>query len=155
MQPEITQLDPMTLVGLVATGQNVGDIDIAGLWQRFIAQSEMINHQVDPGKGYEYHLQIDDPTSRHLTLIGAAVEKVEILPPEMLAKILPGGTYARFTHHFKEGGFGEAFKQVYGWIDESAYQFAHPFDIQVYDERFIGHENPESVVEILVPLRQR
>jgi hypothetical protein len=36
-------------------------------------------------------------------------------------------------------------------IDNSA----HPFDIQCYDERFLGPENPESILEIHVPVKSR
>jgi len=154
MKSEIIQMESLTLVGLVATGACVGEIDIAGLWARFITQSETLKHQVNPDKGYEFHGHIEDPKPRHFTLIGAEVDRVSALPIEMFAKLIPSGTYARFTHQFKEGGFGEAFKKVYGWVEESEYNLAYPFDIQVYDNRFKGPEDPESVIEILVPLKK-
>ncbi len=155
MHPEIIKRKPMTLVGLVGTGENVGDIDIAGLWRRFTAQEDAIPQQVDREVGYELHIHISDQQDRHLTLIGVEVEKIEALPMEMLAKIVPGGTYARFTHYFKDGGFGEAFKRVYKWVDGSDYEPAYPFDIQVYDARFTGAKDPDSVLEILVALQKK
>lgn len=155
MKTEIIEQKPLTLIGLVETGENISDIDIAGLWQRFTIQGEDIQHQVDPDRGYELHIHLEEQPPRHITLIGVAVKKAEDLPLEMFAKDVPGGTYVRFTHYFKNGGFGEAFKQVYDWLEESEFQPRYPFDIQVYDECFNGPDDPGSVIEILVPVVQK
>ena len=74
------------------------------------------------------------------------------MPTELFAKVIPSCRYAVFTHHFKDGGFRDAFKTVYKWIEESDYVPAYAFDIQCYDERFKGPEDPDSVIEILVPV---
>ena len=153
MEPKITPCNPFILAGIIATGENEGDIDIGSLWERFIAQGEEIQHQVNPDIGYELHIHIDEEPSRHISLIGVEVTILETMPLEMVAMVVPGGTYARFTHLFKNGGYGDAFKTAYAWIENSDYEPANPFDIQVYDERFNGPDDPESVLEILIPVK--
>ena len=155
MQPKILTRPEMTLVGIVGTGSTVSDVDIAGLWKRFISLSQLIAHQVDPEKGYELHIHQATSPQMHFCLVGVAVKKIEALPIEIFAKVVPAGRYAVFTHTFSHGGFGEAFKAVYAWLEGSPYQFAHPFDIQVYDERFKGADDSESVIEILVPIEEK
>ena len=105
--------------------------------------------------GYELHTEKEQDPKMHFTIVGIEVDDLSPLPLEMFAKLVPGGTYAQFTHHFKDSGFGEAFKQAYTWIEDSDYEPAHPFDIQVYDERYRGLSDPESVIDILVPVKEK
>ena len=73
----------------------------------------------------------------------------------MAAKLVSGGTYVRFSHLLKDDGYGDVFKKVYSWIAESEFEPAHPFDIQVYDERFNGPDDLESILEILVLIKEK
>lgn len=155
MEIHIIELQPMILVGVVGTGESVSEIDIAGLWDRFVSHEEKIQHKTGPEVGYELHIEEETQPKMHFTLVGVAVEKLEALPLELFAKSVPGGTYVQYTHHFKDGDYGDAFKLVYDWIKQSAYEPAHAFDIQVYGERFKGSEDPDSVLEILVPVREK
>jgi predicted transcriptional regulator YdeE len=152
MEPQIVEkTEKMMLVGIVASGPDVSLIDYGALWQRFKRQSERIPHRVE-GKGYELHIQEETEPTLHLCMIGVEVRKISEMPPEMFAKVIPAGSYAVFTHRMEDGGFGQAFSAVYGWLKDSAYTSAYPFDIQCYDDRFQGSGNPQSVLEILVPV---
>lgn len=91
----------------------------------------------------------------HFCLIGFEVEKIEGVPTELFVKVVPPCRYAVFTHQFSDGGFGDVFEAVYGWLNKSDYVPAYAFDIQCYDERFKGPDNPESVLEIYVPIKPR
>ena len=154
MEPGFVEKPEMTLVGIVGCAPDVGQLDIRGLWERFIRQSEKVPHRIGDA-GYELHLDASGAPPLHYCLIGVRVEKVEALPMELFAKVVPAGRYAVFTHRFAEGGFGEAFRAVYAWIESSEYAPAHPFDIQRYDARYQGPEDPESVIEIHVPIMPR
>jgi len=155
LRPEIVTRSQMTLVGIVGTGQSVSDIDIARLWERFVANEPGIPHKVDAETGYELHIEKEQDPKMHFTNVGVEVKDLSPLPLEMFAKSVPGGIYAQFTHQFKDGGFGEAFRQAYEWIGDSDYESAYPFDIQVYDERYTGPSDPESAIEILVPIKEK
>jgi AraC family transcriptional regulator len=155
MKPKLTRKPGMTLVGLVGCAPEVGKLDIGGLWQRFEDKhSRSIKHQVE-GKGYEIHIEEETTPPMHFCLVGVEVGKLEDLPVELFAKVVPACEYAVFTHHFRDGGFGHAFKVVYDWLSNSDYASAYQFDIQCYDSRFKSPEDPESIIEIWVPVNPR
>ncbi len=157
MKPEFVKKPEMTLVGLVGCAPEVGQLDIVGLWQRFEDNhSRSIKHEVE-GKGYEIHIEEETTPPMHFCLVGVAVRRIEDLPVELFAKVVPACEYTVFTHHFRDGGFGDACKAVHEWVANSDYTPAYGFDIQCYDSRFKGPEDPESIIEIWVPVvpRQR
>lgn len=152
MEPEIKKLPELTLVGIVGCGPDVSQVDIAGLWERFIQQDASVQHQVEE-KGYEVHIQEETNPAMHFCLVGVEVSKIEGLPIEMFVKVLPACDYAVFTHQFKDGSYGVAFKKAYDWVANSQYVSAYPYDIQCYDSRFKSPDDPESVFEICLPIR--
>jgi len=152
MEPEVVNIPEMTFVGIIGCGSDVSQIEIAGLWQRFDQHRENIKHQVEQ-KSYELHIQEETNPPMHFCLVGVEVQRIDHLPAELFVKVIPACEYAVFTHHFKEGGFSYAFKMVYKWLRNSDYTSAYPFDIQCYDTRFISPDDPESVVEIYIPIK--
>jgi len=154
MKPEFVKKPEMTLVGLVGCGADVSELDICGLWERFDTHSKEIKHQVE-GKAYEIHIEEKTAPPMHFCLVGVEVRKIEDLPLELFAKVVPACEYAVFTHQFKDGGFGDAFKAVYNWLENSEYAPTYQFDIQCYDSRFKSPEDPESIMEIWVPVSPR
>lgn len=155
MKIEIIERPEMILAGIVDSGSHVSQINIAELWKRFMEHSDAIPNQVDKEKGYELHIEEDRSPRKHFLLIGVEVEKVEHEPIEIFTKVLPAGNYLRYTHQFSEGGYAQAFEALYDWLEDSNYKPAHAFDIQVYDARFNGPDDPESIVEILVPVVEK
>ena len=151
MEPDIVERPAMTLAGIVGCGIDVTDLDIPGLWERFEGHAESIDHQIE-GTGYEVHIQEETSPPMHFCLVGVEVERIEDLPIEVFVKVLPPSTYAVFTCRLGDSGFGGAFKAAYGWVKTSKFTPAYPFDIQVYDEQVKGPDDPESVLEILVPV---
>ena len=155
MGHEIIEKEEMILAGIVDSGAHVGQINITGLWDRFIEQSNEIPNQVDADKGYELHIEEDRSPRKHFILIGVEVEKVEHEPLEIFTKVLPAGKYLRYTHQFSDGSYAQAFESLYDWLEDSDYKPAYAFDVQCYDERFNGSDDPESIIEILVPVVER
>ncbi len=154
MKPELVKKPEMTLVGLVGCAAHVSQLDICGLWERFDGHSKDIRHQFE-GRSYEIHIQEQTTPPMHFCLVGVEVRKIEDLPLELFAKVVPACEYAVFTHRFGDGGFGHAFKAVYDWLENSEYAPTYQFDIQCYDSRFKSPEDPESILEIWVPVRPR
>ncbi len=152
MNPEIIEKSEMILGGIAASSENVSELDIGGLWERFIEQSDKIPYQVDKEIGYELHIEEDRSPKMHFCLIGVEVSQVASTPIETFYKAIPQGTYVLYEHHFNEGGYSQAFKAVYDWLENSDYEPAYAFDIQCYDARFKGPDDPDSIMEILVPV---
>ena len=124
MEPQFIKKCEMILIGVVGCGSDVSQLDIHRLWQRFGEHSQVIKHRIE-GKEYELHIQEETLPSMHFCLAGVAVQKIEDMPMELFAKVIPPCRYAVFTHHFRDGGFGDAFKAVYDWLKESEYSSAH------------------------------
>ena len=155
MKPEIITRDKMLLVGLIETGQKVGDIDIKGLWNSFEKYMfEIENSSTE--LGYELHQDIPggkNGAPRHCCLVAVEVSEIGAVPDECFVKVVPAGRYAVFTHQFKDGTYGQAFKMAYDWLEDSDLSLAHQFDIQVFDENFKGAGDPDSRMEIYIPVR--
>lgn len=154
MEPQVVKKSEFMIAGIVGTGSTVTDIDIAGLWERFIAVQPDIKHQIEE-KSYELHIEEETSPRMHFCLVGNEVKKNEALPIEIFLKVIPECIYALFTHHFSDGSYGAAFKAAYEWLESSKYEAAYPFDIQCYDDRFKGESFPRSVIEILIPILPR
>jgi AraC family transcriptional regulator len=150
-EPRIAKQDEMILVGIVASAPDVGEIDIHGLWERFETYFDSIKHRVGD-KSYEIHIEEDVSPTMHFCFVGCQVSAIEDLDSELFAKTLPTCHYAVFTHRFRHGDYYVAFEAVYDWLEHSAYAPAHLFDVQVYDERFRGVDDPDSEFEIHVPI---
>ncbi len=154
MQVKIVEQEGMILVGVVAVGSSVEDIDISKLWQRFIAKYGDVQRKVE-GKNYEMHVWDELAPPKHYCFIGVEVEEIKDLPIELFMKAIPRHTYAVFTHCFRDGGYGQAYKNIDKWLKSSQYTDPYNFDIQCYDERFQGPDDPESVMEFYIPVKSR
>lgn len=154
MEPQIITKDQMSLVGIIGSSADVSGLNIHGLWERFGEYDQNIKNQVGE-KGYELHIEEEILPKIHFCLVGVEVEKIEDMQNELFAKVIPLCQYAVFTHRFKDGGYGDAFKAAYQWVRESGFEAAYPFDIQCYDDRFRGPDDPESIMEIYIPIALR
>lgn len=152
MRTKIEERPEMMIVGMVATGSNIKEIEINDLWEEFAQKKEVIKYQI-PGKNYEIHLD-DLSADRHYCVAGVEVERLEDLPLEVFVKLIPAGKYAIFTHEFKEGGFETAYRLMNEWMILNQYTQAFPLEIQRFDERFLGMENPRSMMEFWIPIQK-
>jgi predicted transcriptional regulator YdeE len=150
MNARIEQRPEMFVVGVVSTGRDVRQIKIHDLWEEFDQVKDMIMHQV-PGKNYELHID-DLVAEKHYCVAGVEVERIENLPVHMFAKQIPASTYIVFTHEFKDGGFGEAYRLMSEWLIKNEYVQAFPLELQCYDDRFLGIEHNDSVIEFMIPV---
>jgi predicted transcriptional regulator YdeE len=154
MDPRIVEQSQLMLVGIVGSGAGVGELDIHGMWERLQRGDDGIKHQV-PGAGYELHVQLEADPPMHFCMVAVEVTAIDDVPTEMFAKVLPAHTYAVFTHRFGDGGFGAAYERIDKWLRDSDYTDPYHFDLQRYDSRFKGIDDPDSVVEIYVPIERR
>ena len=169
MEPRIIEQTEMTIVGMVYYGNPFWDAEaapeqneIGKLWTRFNAywesHPEALKHMVDAEIGWELHIGTDEyeETKEYFVMVGVEVSKIEDLPAPTFAKVLPAGQYAVFTLKGEQmtGNWGES---IYGgWLPSSAYEEAYSCTIERYDEgRFKGWGDPESEVEIWVPVKAR
>ncbi|MBN2565369.1 MAG: GyrI-like domain-containing protein [Candidatus Eisenbacteria bacterium] len=149
MEPKIVKLPKMMLVGVVGAAPEVSMIDIASLWSRFAESSDRVAGAVE-GAGYEFHEEVEN-SGVHLCLAGVQVSKMSETPLGMVARVLPASTYAVFTHRVADG-YEATYERIEEWLEEADYAEAYPYDFQLYDSRFKGMGDPESELDIYVPV---
>jgi predicted transcriptional regulator YdeE len=89
-------------------------------------------------------------------MVGIQVSQIEDLPPPIFAKVFAAGQFAVFTLKGEEmtGDWGKAIYQE--WLPSSAYEEACSCTFERYDDdRFKGWGDPESEVEIWVPVKAK
>lgn len=150
-EPRIVEMPGMIFVGIVDSAPDVSQLDIGGMWERFTESSEGVINKVE-GVGYEFHVQTKAEPSMHFCLTGVAVTEIGDLPVEMFAKVLPGCTYAIFNHRIGDG-YTKTYERIGAWLESSEYTEAQPYDFELYDSRFKGMDDPESVHDIYVPVQ--
>jgi AraC family transcriptional regulator len=89
-------------------------------------------------------------------LAAVEVTSLEELPMDMVARKIPASTYAVFTVHGAIEAIGPAFRQIYDtWLPSSGYELRHPYDFELYDERFNLAEPDKSAMDIYVPVAKK
>lgn len=144
----IEEIGELTLVGMVSYGR-----DIHELWVEFGKYEPQIQHKTE-NLWYEYHGYTEgwEPGKPFYCMAAMNVSKAEVVPDTMFVKQVPAAKYAVYTHRFSLGGFDVACKTISKWFEESHYTIVGAFDIQRYDERFKGIDNPESELDFLMPV---
>ena len=71
----------------------------------------------------------------------------------MHALTIPAGRYARVEHHGTVATLPETFRAAFSeWLPVAGLQPADGIEFEFCGERVLGPQNPDSVVEIYIPL---
>lgn len=168
MTPKIIEKKKITLVGMDFFGnphEKAGGWSeknaIGELWSRFSSfydkKKDSIKHLVSES-GHELWIEPEEEKDSKLKYIftGVEVEKLEDVPLELVAKVLPETRYAVFSFSMKEIKTDWAKTQLIWskWLPEQELEPSHDYMIEYYDpERFKGMDNPESEVDFMVPVK--
>ena len=168
MEPKIIERGTTMLAGMAFYGDPFAggegwsqENEIGRLWGRFNrfwdAREAEIHHVVDGTVGFELHVEPVEyaETKCFYVMVGVEISKLEDLPLELSVKVLPAGTYAVFTLRGPEitSNWPDAIYK--GWLPGSGYEEAFKFTVECYDgARFKGVDDPESELEIWVPVRK-
>jgi len=168
MEPRIVERGEIILAGMVFYGDPVGSAggwsqenEIGKLWTRFNtfwdAKQELIRNVVAPNVGYEVHIEPEEyaETRNFYVMVGVQVDKVQPLPLELSFKVLPATTYAVFTLRGSEITSNWPDRIYQEWLPNSAYEEAHKFTVEYYGPGFKGMDDPESELEIHVPVKPK
>jgi AraC family transcriptional regulator len=167
MEPTIVELPQIVLLGYSFFGDpfklSAGwteENEIGRLWMRFMAflaeNGQRIKHVSEDQVAYEVHIYDEETqrTGEFEVFVGTGVERLEDVPLELSAKILPPATYAVFSLQGEQITSDWALVILTEWMPQSGYESDHGYSIQRYDERFKGLDRlEESVLEVLIPVR--
>jgi AraC family transcriptional regulator len=167
MEHKIVDKPEIILAGMTFYGDPFKDAkgwssesEIGMLWGRFSTffdkHKDRLKNLVNPNVGFEVHIEPEEyaETKNFYVMVGAEVDKIEDLPLELSVRVLPATTYAVFTLKGDEISSNWPDKIYKDWLPSSGYQEAYKVTIERYDERFKGAADPESELEIHVPVEK-
>jgi AraC family transcriptional regulator len=132
--------------------------DFPRIWEVFGKRREEIPNKVNSSVRYaiEFYGEEFHTEGKWFYMPCVEVMSFDDIPMIMVAKIIPAARYAVFTHKGGVKGIHELFMYIYKvWLPNSEFELAFNFDMEAYDERFLGIDNPESILEIYVPIRDK
>jgi AraC family transcriptional regulator len=153
IEPEVVDLDSIYLVGL-ATLDRSSPALITELWAHFPNEINLIQNRIIPEKYYQVVFWPDQYDLDGCFLMCAvevtALNKVNL---NLVGKHIPPARYLRFIHKGFSCKVGLTYKFIYeSWLPQSNYRLSLPYNFEVYGEKFLGPDNPESESEIYIPV---
>jgi AraC family transcriptional regulator len=155
MEPRIVRKPAFHVVGMEGRFTPATTSRIPELWDRFVSGPiATVAHrrgqhtlgvciEVDPGtieqEGFSY-------------MAGVEVERIDHVPPGLIAITIPESEYAVFTHSGHISRLPDTVKQVWGeWLPASPHTRVAAPDFEFYDERF-DPATGSGEVDIYVPI---
>ena len=106
--------------------------------------------------GIEFYDEASMDGGTFFYMAAARLPRIEDLPEDMVAKLLPGGSYAVFEHRGSVATLAATFGAAYSEaLPAAGLEPAGRLDFERYDARFKSPADPDSIVEIWIPVRKR
>jgi len=124
--------------------------DIPALWQKFFAEnvSAKVENKLNDNIYCIYTDYEKDHTKPYTTIVGYAVQNVNIVPEGLVAKFIAGGTYTKFTAKGKLDA-GAVYNE---WLNiwNTAIDRNYTTDFEVYDEKSLNQIDAEVNIFVAV-----
>jgi AraC family transcriptional regulator len=161
MHPKIVKKEAIKVIGMMYYGDNK-NWEIPKIWEEFLPMMKNIPNvlPVHEAFGLCFYTEMFKQTGLFYYLAGVPVSSLEEIPLELVGKTLPASEYAVFTHKGqifgKTNTIRDTYAYAYGtWLPSSPYVNPYPYDFEYYSERFTGNENPDSELDIYIPIKRR
>lgn len=162
MEPKITEKEAFTIVGVgapfisILSNQANNFQVIPALWGQYLARAQEIQHR----RGWHDYGAVwctGDSAERKdecFYVAGAEVTEAKELPSGLLAREVPAGKYAVFTHKGPLTNLAHTMSYIHGsWLPKSPYRYREEApELELYGPRF-SPNSPESELEILIPIQ--
>ena len=150
MKPKIIKKDAFFIAGVPGSGD-----ETAKAWEVYMKLEKVNPLKNKVGEeGYEVRMYpAEGPGKIHA---GVQVKDANI-PKEYRVFHVPAATYAEFEI-YPSKGYESSNADMTQWLEDNADKYQEALldgmhcAIEVYDKRFKGNDNPESVVGILIPI---
>jgi len=159
MKPKIIELPEFKVIGIKrkATLKTAHEL-IKKQWQEFNPRMGEIKNRIKPTEAYgicEYcDLENFDEETPYYELVSVAVSNLDNPPQGMTGKIIPKSRYAVFTHKGPTKNLRATYDYIYKtWLPSSGEELLPHDDFELYDRRFRGVNNPESEIDIYLPIK--
>ena len=152
MEPELTRLSALTVIGLLVHARG-GETDLSAVWGDLGRRAGEIRPRAAPqaALGVTFNFQ---PAAREFDyLAGFPVEPGASPPPGMASIEIPAQTYAVFPCTLKT--LMQAIHQAnHVWLPASAYEHSGGPELEYYGDEF-DPADPASRMDFYVPVRAR
>lgn len=160
VHPRVVELPDIMAAGIRGKTTLRNNI-LPQLWQEFKLKINEIPNQSKKGRAFGiceaceegntiYNMNNDVLFSE---VAAVEVDGFEGLPQEFVPKILKGGRYAVFTHKGSLELLSKTFEYIWGtWFLNTKEVLDKREDFELYDERYLGNDNPESEIDIYIPI---
>ena len=163
MVPQIKTVNETIVVGLgtqfisILSPDKNNEVVLPKLWRSYKERSREIKHRVGR-RDVGLCAVIADPAQKShpdamFYMAGTEVSDASDLPPGMMAKVVPAGRYAVFTHKGFLSTLVHTMNYIYGsWLPKSGEEPRDAPDLEIYDERF-RHSSDDAEIDIYVPIK--
>ncbi|MEZ7890621.1 MAG: AraC family transcriptional regulator [Candidatus Wallbacteria bacterium] len=159
MKPQIVTRGSFKLAGMRCQSELKNNI-IPEFFTKFQASSKEIKNQVNENAFYLLCecLCFNSPDSvsetKFVGFMSREVSEINNLPAGITSKTLPAQKYAVFMHTGEAGKLSLTYDYIYKtWLPNSNYELATLEDFEYYDGRFTGINDPDSKIEIFIPIK--
>ncbi len=155
MEPAIKKLPAFCVVGVTTFGEGGSGL-FPKAWEMFFKLEKNVEWKDNTRKfGIEFYTEEFHKENKWFYMACKEVKDLSSMPDVMVGKRIPEHQYAVFSCK----GLSELMKTFQfaykEWLPKSDYVSAGCFDFELYDERFRGAENPESIIDIYIPIKKK
>jgi len=149
MRPEIISRDRLVIMGLTGEGSKTGEV-----WEEF--EKRYGKEPFPKADACWYEIRFYDTPRAKDVHVGAATEGAGDIG-EFTAVALPASQYAVFDVYVAQG-YDSGNAQMEQWLADHAGQYRQGwldgagYVVECYNEKFKGGGQPDSIVEIWVPV---
>ncbi|THB73443.1 MAG: AraC family transcriptional regulator [Desulfobacteraceae bacterium] len=158
MEPEIKTKDTFKVIGLRYFGNNENN-EIPQLWQEFMLRWDEVPNLANPRHSYgvctvpENSGETQEAGMAFEYVAGREVQTFEKIPDGMVAREVPGGKFAVFTHYGPLNNLKQTIEYIYGeWTRKGEYTIRGNVDFEFYNEKFDPAGSPASELFLYIPI---
>lgn len=160
-EPKIRECAAFHCIGLQGTTKIINN-QLYNLWDCFLKRINQVEAITKPLVYFEIHPFEDHENTSVYTeetvfskIASIQVSTLDEVPDGMIARTVPEGKYAVFTHRGSIANIQMSYDYIWGtWFARSGHLINERDDFERYDEqRFKGVYHPETEVDIYIPIK--
>ena len=160
VHPKIVTLPEIQVAGLRGE-TTLRDNRLRELWDQVRETYTQIPNRAESGRAFGICEACQDNTLYTMNnevlfteVAGPEVTSFEGLPKPYVKKVLPAGRHAVFTHRGTLRRLPQTFEYIWGtWFLATREELDEREDFELYDERFLGYDHPDSEIDLYIPIR--
>lgn len=160
VHPRIVELSEIKIAGIRQEVQPHHQ-DLKKLWEFFFPLLESLPNKKLTGRKFgiyesfeaNLHFKINEDMLLN-EYFGIEVTSFNDLPEHYVTKVIPSGRYVVFTHHGSLETLSQTIDYIWGtWMLSTKEELDNRDPFELYGEKFLGYEHPDSEIEIYIAIR--